>query len=932
MTSLGKTPEVESSMMIRFRNRVTWLLPFLFGTLLSFAQNGPASRPKSRIVGAIEGNQLTAVPNSAHPLAKPEFDVGRVDGSMQLNGVSLVFKPSPTQQSELERLLREQQDRSSANYHKWVTPEQYADRFGMSPQDIAKVSSWLRSQGFTPGRVSRSRDQISFAGTSAQMEAVFHTELHHYLINGETHFSNATDLSLPAAIAGSVRAVRNLSSFRPKGHYTNNGAGAHSITPDDFATIYDLLPLYQAATPLDGTGQSIAVIGQTEIFHDPVNNVYQDIDAFRLAAGLPARTSTNFVEHQVPNTGVPAVNTVYLTDANIGLEWSQAVARNANMVYVFVGNDPTFNAFDALKYAIDNNYAPVITINLGACEANPLSEATTVQQWAQQANAQGQTIVAAAGDEGAADCDGKVASATMGLAVDVPASVPEVTGVGGTEFTGDPDSITTTTYWLANNSATGESAISYIPEIVWNDTLANGVLSAGGGGASKVFSKPTWQIGTNVPADGMRDVPDISFSASSDHDPYLICSGASGTPCINGYLDSNNKVNTVGGTSVASPVFAGIIAIINQATNSRQGNVNPTLYSLAMSSPQLFHDIVTGSNSVPCSAGSPDCPSSGTMGFVADTGYDQASGLGSVDANALVKAWPIDFSIAANPNRVSIAAPGAQGTSTITLNPIYNFAGTVSLTCTPQSGVSGLTCALSPASVTAASPNATLTISTLGAGAASLAKPQLRPGSQLESSSTSLPGTFHVDLEFLRGRVGWLGFSLFAFVASCLVYAGLRTKPPFAFVLLGTILALIFMLACGKGSSSGGGGTCSTVPSAPTGLAASATTNLGTTLNWSAPTAGANCTITGYAIYQSGINTPIGTSTTTNFAVTGLNPSTTYSFTVVASDAAGVSPPSTAVSVTTTASGGTPPGNYAITIKGTSAGVSYSTTVTAGVQ
>jgi subtilase family serine protease len=722
-------------------------------------------RPATRIAQPIDRSQLVIVPRSARPLAQPNSDMGRVAGSMPLNSVSLVFKPSPSQQAALEGLLREQRNRSSVNYHKWLTPEEYADRFGMSQNDIAKVMSWLRSEGFTPGRVSRSRTQVSFAGTAAQVEAAFHTQLHHYLIDGEMHFSNATELSVPAAIAGTVRTVRNLSSLRPKAHYTNNGAGAHSVVPDDFATIYDLKPLYQAS--LDGTGQSITVLGQTEIYHDTFNDIYQDIDAFRSAAGLPARTATNFVEHQVPNSGVPDVLPANITDADIGIEWSQAVARNATIIYVFVGNDPTFNAFDALQYAIDQNYGSVISINNGACESNPIVDALTVQQWAQQANLQGQTIVAASGDEGAADCDGKVASATMGLAVDVPASVPEVTGIGGSEFTGDPDSTTTTTYWNATNDSVGASALIYIPEIVWNNTVVNGFLSAGGGGASTLFSKPSWQVGVNVPDDGMRDVPDISFSASSNHDPYLLCSGASNFPCVNGYLDSNNKVNTVGGTSVGAPVFAGIVAIINQATNSRQGNVNPTLYSLAASSPQLFHDIDTGSNNVPCTAGTPDCPASGNMGFVADTGYDQASGLGSVDANALVNAWPIDFSIAADPNRVNIAAPGAQGTATITLNPVYNFSGTVSLTCTPQSGVAGLTCSISPATVTAASPTATLTISTVGPGVLGSAKPLSGFGWLVATSLTLVSGCFLMDLPwFRRRRILSMGLFLFAMLTA----------------------------------------------------------------------------------------------------------------------------------------------------------------------
>jgi hypothetical protein len=516
--------------------------------------------------------------------------------------------------------------------------------------------------------------------------------------------------------------------------------------------------------------------------------------------------------------------------------------------------------------------------------------------------------------------------------VDVPASIPEVTGVGGTEFTGDPDSIITTTYWLANNSPTGESAISYIPEIAWNDTLANNQLSAGAGGASKFFTKPAWQIGTGVPADGQRDVPDLSFSASSDHDPYLICSGASNFPCVNGYLDSNNRVNTVGGTSVAAPVFAGIIAIINQAKNSAQGNVNPTLYSLAMSSPQVFHDITTGSNAVPCTAGKPDCPSSGTMtiGFVADTGYDQASGLGSVDANALVKAWPTDFSIAVDPNRVSISAPGATGSAAILLNPIDNFAGTVTLTCSPQAGVAGLSCSIAPSTVNQAGPNATLNISTLGAGAA-LRMPLFGSGPS-QISSTPLPATFHFELTSLRSPAGALGFLILASMGVALACTTLRPRTRVAFLLAGALPVLAVMLACGKGSGIGGGGTCSAVPAAPTGVTASSTTNLGTTLTWTAPAAPSNCTITGYAVYQNGVTTPVGTSTTPTLAVTGLNPTTQYSFTVVASDADGVSPASAPVSVTTTASGGTPPGNYTLTITATSGAVSYSTIVTVGVQ
>src|SRR5437667_588577 len=225
-------------------------------------------------------------------------------------------------------------------------------------------------------------------------------------------------------------------------------------------------------------------------------------------------------------------------------------------------------------------------------------------QWAQAANAPGHTISGPAGDDGAADCDFRVTSSTHGLAVDVPASIPEVTGVGGTEFTGDPSAVVTsgcaapTTFWAGSTapcspSDTSPTALSYIPETTWNDPVTKQFL-AGGGGASNIFGKPSWQTGSGVPSDGKRDVPDIALNASPVHDPYLYCTQGS---CINGFRDASNKLSPVGGTSAGAPTFAGILALINQKTaSSGLGNVNPMLYTLAASSPSAFHDITSGSN------------------------------------------------------------------------------------------------------------------------------------------------------------------------------------------------------------------------------------------------------------------------------------------------------------------------------------------------
>jgi pseudomonalisin len=743
--------------MVDSGNRLALLVLIVCSSLISFAQ----SAPRTRIPQAIDRTQRVVVRGLARPFARPEFDAGRVDGSMPINGVSLTFNLSSDQQTALHALLLAQQDRASASYHKWLTPEQYADRFGMTRADLAKVTTWLQSEGLRVNSTSRSRTQISFSGTAAQIESAFRTELHHYLVNGELHFAASTVLSVPAALASTVLSIGNLSDFRTKPrttassdlfsfglspHYTNSTTGDHYLAPADFATIYDLNPLYTAG--FDGSGQTIAIMGQTAIQTSTVDDT-GDLDDFRTAAGLPARTTSNFQQVLVPDTGSAVIVPSDLVEADLDLEWAEAVAPNVNLIFVYVGDDSNVDAFNALQYTVDNLLAPIISITYGACETNPLADPSHVQQWAQQANLQGQTIIAASGDSGAADCDSQTDDpATEGLAVDVPASIPEVTGVGGTEFNGDLSNTSTTAYWNASNSSTGGSAISYIPEMTWNDTAELNRLSASGGGASTLFTKPDWQVGTNVPNDNQRYVPDIALNASSHHDPYLICSNGS---CASGFTSTS----ATGGTSFGAPTFAGILALINQRTSSSQGNVNPTLYSLAQSTPTAFHDITTGTNEVPCMSGSPDCPSSGMMGFSAGPGYDQTTGLGSLDASVLVNAWPAAFNIVATPAAISIAAAGEQGTSAISeavpSNFTGTFTGTVTLACTPQANITGLTCQISPSSVTASS-TATLTVLTEGSGSASLIKPHSRFEWIAGAGATLFAGIFLIEIPFFRRR------------------------------------------------------------------------------------------------------------------------------------------------------------------------------------
>jgi uncharacterized protein (TIGR03437 family) len=308
------------------------------------------------------------------------------------------------------------------------------------------------------------------------------------------------------------------------------------------------------------------------------------------------------------------------------LEWAGAVAPNAALIYLY-GRSADGAAF----YAIDNNLAPVISESFGSCESQTTSQyASSSRSEAQEAGTLGITWLASSGDSGAFDCDYRVNIAVNGLAVNLPASIPEVTAVGGTEFNEG-----TGGYWSTTNDPNGGSAISYIPEMAWNDTVASVAdglgIDATGGGASSFYPKPAWQTGFGVPADGARDVPDVSLTASNFHDPYNVLTGGTWGP--------------YGGTSISTPAFAGIVALLSHylVANKAQskpgvGNINPTLYQLAQTVPSAFHDVTVGDSIVPCGKGTPNC-TTGQFGYSAGPGYDLATGLGSVDAYNLVTQW-----------------------------------------------------------------------------------------------------------------------------------------------------------------------------------------------------------------------------------------------------------------------------------------------------
>jgi uncharacterized protein (TIGR03437 family) len=626
---------------------------------------------QDRIAGQIDSRQSVVLKTGIPTKARQQFDRGLLDPARPMNPVALFLKPSDAQQAALEQLLEAQRNPSSPSFHRWLTPEQFADRFGASAADLAKISTWLQSQGLKIEHSARGRNWIAFSGTAGAVGKAFRTEIHQYQVDGETHFANATAPSMPAALEPMVRGLVGLDDFRPVAAsrhamirtrslspQATSGTGAHYLAPDDFATIYDIAPLYAAG--LDGTGQTIAIPGESDVD-------LRDIRAFRSGFNLSANDPKLVLFGQDPGTNNE------LLEADLDIEWVGAVARNASIVYVYA-RDSRLAAY----YAIDQNYGSVLSYSFADCETIRVDETLLFQAMVQQANAQGTTFVAGSGDSGAASCDAHDFNpiATNGISAPWPGTIPEVTSVGGTTFNEGSGS-----YWGNATGSNGAAALSYIPEVAWNDTAAEGVLAASGGGASVLYTKPSWQAGPGVPNDNARDAPDVALAASSIHDGYAGCSAG---VCF-----------VVGGTSITAPAFAGMLGLVNHAVVSKGGqaglgNINPMLYRLARNTSGVFHDITSGNNVVPCAVGTPNC-STGTFGYSAGPGYDLVTGLGSLDLNNLVMQWnpspsATTVTVTAAPAGISLSASTQL---TVTVTPASGGAaptGTVSFAVENQAG------------------------------------------------------------------------------------------------------------------------------------------------------------------------------------------------------------------------------------------------------
>lgn len=639
------------------------------------------NQPTPLVTQPVDATSLVTLHGTVHPLVRSGIDRGAVNESTPAQRLLLVLNRPPEREAAFQQLLKDLHTPGSPSYHHWLTPDDIGNRFGPAAGDLDAVTGWLRSSGFSVSRVSRADRFIEFSGSVGQVNAAFHTEIHEYMVNGALHHANATEVRIPQALAGIVKGVSPLNDFRPqsqlhpggKGHYdaaarqfvpqftlpSSWSPLLYGVAPADFYTEYDLAPLYSAS--VTGAGKTIGIIDESNI-DVSLDNDYRSV--FGLAAN-PVQV--------VLDGGDPGMNSSD-GESYLDVEVAGAVAPGATVnLYISAGSpyqDPL--ALAALR-AVEDNQADVLSVSWGAGEEelSPSGNQFWNALW-EQAAAQGQTVLVAAGDLGQVpDEDYMFIGLFVGPAVSGLASTPWNVAVGGTDFYYSDyasGASSASTLWNATNDPTTKGSLkARLPEQVWNDpfgldAIANGLerneVYSGSGGASNCatenasnvctggYAKPAWQTGPGVPSDGVRDIPDVSLFASNgaNYSGFVTCdSEGDCTPDSSG----NFGVDVVGGTSASAPAMAGIMALVDQKYG-RQGQANAVLYPLAQQKPSSFHDITLGGNWDICVEGDSDCPlNTAGLGaqagestvYSATPGFDLASGWGSIDAANLVNNW-----------------------------------------------------------------------------------------------------------------------------------------------------------------------------------------------------------------------------------------------------------------------------------------------------
>ena len=612
---------------------------------------------------AVDPARRIALADGRPAWANPPADLGALPAGFAIRHATIVLARSPGSQRAFERFLASQQQPGSADYHRWLTPVEVGERFGVPANDIAAVTAWLASANLEVESVSNGRTSITFGGSAAAVGAAFGTRLDRYAVNGEERISVASDPTIPAALEPVIRAVSGLytAELNPMHEagtaslpelwdprYTSSSSGStHYVFPADFAAIYDLNPAY--ASGITGAGQTIAIIGRSR-----VDNM--DIEYFQQLSGLAAQHPTVIVPPLGTDPGDPlTVQGTYTKDqqeATIDVTRAASVAPGATIDLVVSRTVATADGIRvASLYAVDTNPLPaqIVSISFGSCEN--AAGAAGVAFWDtlfSQAAAEGISVFVSSGDAGAAGCDTNFATppANQVRSPSYICASSYATCVGGTEFA---DAANPGQYWSATNGRGYLSALGYIPEGGWNEPLnSSGAPEAASsaGGVSSYIPTPAWQSGI-APGYQGRYTPDVAFS-SSRHDGYFACFAAAGGGCPGGTLQHFEYFS---GTSASAPSMAGIAALIDQSAGAPQGNLNPALYRLSVTAPAVFHDVTVASSGVAaCDVNTPSmCNNStpsptgltgGLAGYVVGPGYDLVTGLGSLDAANLLASWP----------------------------------------------------------------------------------------------------------------------------------------------------------------------------------------------------------------------------------------------------------------------------------------------------
>ncbi len=812
---------------LEFASYSICILAFFFAVRSTPAQVESGQRARPVITQEIDEGQQVVLSGNTRSELDADHDRGESRDDFRMEHMLLQLRRSPEQEQALDHFIEELNRNGSANFHQWITAREFGQRFGLSNQDLDKITGWLESHGFKVNVVYPSGMVIDFSGTVEQVRRAFKVEIHDFDQDGEKHVANMSDPRIPAALAPAIVGIVSLNDFLPhalhkmrtrRGNSTFDSRGAtYAMVPADLATIYNLKPLFNAG--YSGQGQTIALIANTNVFHS------SDWTTFRSKFGLSSYSSGSFLTiHPAPSSGEnncrnPGVLAPNDADAILDAEWASAAAPNATIELVSCADTTiTFGGLIALENLINAATQPpaIMSISYGQCETQNGVPANAAYSSAyQQAVTEGVSVFVAAGDSGAAVCDDNESRAAHGIGVNALSSTPFNVAVGGTDFS-DTSSGTNSRYWNLTNTSTFASATSYIPEIPWNDSCAGMLITnhfgyttpygpsgfcdspvgeslrttkAGGGGPSgcatgapstggvvsgtcQGWPKPSWQSVLGNPNDGVRDTPDISLFAGNGvwSHYYVFCWSDiehGGEPC----KGSPSDWSGAGGTSFASSIMAGIQALVNQKTGDRQGNPNPAYYQLAaaeygtsgnsscnssngsaVAGSCIFYDVTQADMDVNCMGISNCFLPSGRDGVLSTsdhsydtaygsaTGWDFATGIGSLNAANLANNWPSraqNFSLSAFPTGLSVTQ-GTSGGSTITVTPQNGFNGNVNLSASSL-----------PNGVTATfSPNPATTMSTFTITASGTATTGMVPVT-ITGTSDSLTNTTTLNLNVI---------------------------------------------------------------------------------------------------------------------------------------------------------------------------------------